>query len=422
MSYTFRAPSEKRRVAGALFHDIPPAGFTNDARGAGPDGPLGLLHPAAGPSATAGTAVPQWFEPGEAISIFGLDAWFGRTRHDPVPYLQFVCPNRSAGWRTLYALAVYRGHGSAPVPLHGGDDLRLPDGQPGSPRTLPPCAGGWQRCGAARYILGIAFAFRLSNWAFSLGHADLHEITKVDILNGMGVGMMVLAVAAVFGWKGRTRFAVAAGLGIAAAAPVIAALSWDGVPTLLYDYLVPAPGQGRFPFFPFAAYVGYGLAAGAIVKRTSEDRLDRLMQWTVLIGLVLALGGEYAGNMSYSVYTKSDFWSNSPALILIRCGLTLLLLAGSYLWTEYCAGPGWSWMIALGKNSLMVYWVHVVLVYGDILKPAKHALSIGQTVTATLTVIVLMVGLSAAWLRWKQRRAERLRRAPSQPQPVPSTY
>jgi uncharacterized membrane protein len=259
------------------------------------------------------------------------------------------------------------------------------------------------------YILAIAFAFRLSNWAFSLGHADLHEITKVDILNGMGLGMMVLAVAAVFGWKGRTRFAVAAGVGIAAAAPVIAALSWDGVPTLLYDYLVPAPGQGRFPFFPFAAYVAYGLAAGAIVKQTSGDRLERLMQWTVLIGLVLALGGEYAGNMSYSVYTKSDFWSNSPALILIRCGITLLLLAGSYLWTEYCAGPGWSWMITLGKNSLMVYWVHVVLVYGDILKPAKHALSIGQTVTATLTVIVLMVGLSSAWLRWKHRRAERLR-------------
>ena len=60
------------------------------------------------------------------------------------------------------------------------------------------------------------------------------------------------------------------------------------------------------------------------------------------------------------------------------------MMAGAYLWTEYGAGAGWSWMQALGRNSLMVYWVHVMLVYGDIIKPLKRALSVPQVALATV--------------------------------------
>jgi uncharacterized membrane protein len=257
----------------------------------------------------------------------------------------------------------------------------------------------------AGYILGIAYLFRLSNWAASLPHAEIGELTKVDILNCMGVGMFAISAAAVFDSKGRIRFAIAAGLAIAAAAPVMSYLPWDGVPALLREYLVPGPGRGRFPFFPCASYVAFGLAAGAILKRTAPERLERLMEWCVLIGFALVFTAQYFSNIPYSIYARSEFWLNSPALILIRVGICLLLLAASYLWTEFGAGTAWSWMECLGKNSLMVYWVHVMLVYGDLAKPIKRTLSIPQIALATLTVTGLMVALSAAWIRWKARRA-----------------
>ena len=92
---------------------------------------------------------------------------------------------------------------------------------------------------------------------------------------------------------------------------------------------------------------------------------------------------------------------------------SLLCLAAAYLWTEYCAGPRWSWMQCLGRNSLMVYWVHVMLVYGDIWKPLKGTMSISQTVVATVIVTLLMIAMSAAWLSWKARRAEKWRIATS---------
>jgi uncharacterized membrane protein len=265
----------------------------------------------------------------------------------------------------------------------------------------------------AGYILGIAYLFRTTNWVASLPHADFGEITKVDILNCMGVGMAAISAAALFDAKGRVRFAIAAGLTIAAMAPVMSYLPWEGAPALLREYLVPGPGRGRFPFFPCASYVGFGLAAGAILKRTVPERLERLMEWCVLIGFALVFTAQYFSNLPYSIYARSDFWLNSPALVLIRVGICLLLLAASYLWTEFGAGPAWSWVECVGKNSLMVYWVHVMLVYGDVVKPVKRSLSIPQTALATLTVTGLMVVLSAAWLRWKARRARLAARAPA---------
>jgi len=79
-------------------------------------------------------------------------------------------------------------------------------------------------------------------------------------------------------------------------------------------------------------------------------------------------------------------------------------MPASYLWTEYWTRAGWSWVVALGRNSLMVYWVHVVLVYGALAKPFKRTMNIPEATLATSAVMALMVALSVAWLQWKSRR------------------
>jgi uncharacterized membrane protein len=261
------------------------------------------------------------------------------------------------------------------------------------------------------YVLGIAFLFRLTNWAGSFPNAQAQELTKVDILNCMGVAMMAVSALAVLGSKSRARTAAAAGLAIAGLAPLIANLDWSGAPPLLHEYLAPGFGRGRFAFFPCAAYVAFGLSLGTVVKRTAPERIERLMQWCVPIGFALVFTAQYFSNVPYSIYSKSNFWSDSPALILIRVGICLLIMAGAYVWTEFCAGGGWSWMLTLGQTSLLVYWVHVVLVYGSWNAPVKRALDIPRATLATLTLIALMVGLAEAKLRWAGRRTARRRAA-----------
>jgi uncharacterized membrane protein len=258
----------------------------------------------------------------------------------------------------------------------------------------------------AGYILGIAYLFRFTNWAAGLPSSTIQELLKVDILNCMGLALIVFSFAALLDSAQRIRWAIVGALAVAAAAPVMSGLDWSGVLPTLRDYLVPSPLRGRFPFFPCASYVGFGLAAGSILKQTGAERLDRIMQWGVLAALALIFGAQYFADLPYSVYSNSDFWRTSPALILIRVGISLLLLAGAYIWTVF-GRAGWSWVETLGKTSLMVYWVHVMLVYGDLAKFVRQALTIPQAAAATAIVTLLMIALAEAKLRWQAHRAER---------------
>jgi fucose 4-O-acetylase-like acetyltransferase len=146
------------------------------------------------------------------------------------------------------------------------------------------------------------------------------------------------------------------------------------------------------------------MTAGAAVRLTDAARMDRLMQWCALLGALFIFAAEYVANLPYAIYPKSNFWTDNPALISIRVGIALVLLAGIYLWTTYCAGAGWSWMQCLGKNSLMVYWVHLMLVYGPLTAGLQKAVSIPAAATAVVAMTALMVALSAAWLWWRARR------------------
>jgi uncharacterized membrane protein len=261
----------------------------------------------------------------------------------------------------------------------------------------------------AAYIMAIALAFRASNWLSSFPNGSWAELLKVDILNCMALAMFAVAPAALFGSANRVRCALFGAMAIAALSPVMANLSWDGAPPLVREYLVPIPNRGRFPFFPCASYLAFGLAAGSMVKRAAVDRMERLMLWSLAIGLGAAWLSQYFSNLPYSIYPHSNFWTDSPLLIFIRTGAILATMAGAYLWTEYGARPVWSWVQTLGKTSLMVYWVHVVMVYGALAKPIKRTMSIPQAAAATAALTVAMVLLSVLKLHWTQKKAERRR-------------
>jgi uncharacterized membrane protein len=258
----------------------------------------------------------------------------------------------------------------------------------------------------AGYIFAVAFLFRITNSLFSLPSPPWRVFLKVDILNCMGAAMAALAVVTLWPPAVRTRVAGIAGFAIAAVSPLIGGLDWSHVPFVVRDYL--AAGSGRFAFFPWAAYLAFGVALGTILRRTGEEVLESRMLWALCAGFGLIFTAQYFSNIPFSVYSKSEFWVDSPALVIIRLGVTLVMLAAAFLWTEFATPPRWSWMQTLGKTSLMVYWVHVLLVYNWI-NPLRKSLSIPQTAVATVGVMALMAALAEAKLRWapaiKKRRA-----------------
>ena len=129
------------------------------------------------------------------------------------------------------------------------------------------------------------------------------------------------------------------------------------------------------------------------------------MQWAALFGGALIVAVSTSSNLPFSIYTKSEYWLNSPALILTKLGVTSDRAAFAYPLDALRHPGGWSWVRQLGTTSLLVYWVHIELIYGRWLGSWKGALDVGQTVAASASLILLMVMLSSPANRPHRRTA-----------------
>jgi hypothetical protein len=252
------------------------------------------------------------------------------------------------------------------------------------------------------FLFGIAFAFRLQMWIFAWPGNPWTEIFKVDILNCMGLAILTLSPLALIAARQRARMAALAGLAIAAVSPLMSAIDWTGAPWLLRNYL--RPDYNFFAYFPWASFLAFGVSAGTILKRLAADHIDRAMQWAAIVGAVLVLSAQYFSSLPYSIYRSSEFWLDSPALIFIKLGVIIVMIALAYLWTRHVVGERWSWVAQFGTTSLLVYWVHIELVYGRWTWFLKESLNVGQTLVSAVILILLMLLLSTArtnWGRWK---------------------
>lgn len=244
----------------------------------------------------------------------------------------------------------------------------------------------------AGYLLVLAFAFRFQLWLFGWPKSQWTDLLRVDILNAMGFAVAVLSLMALFRTAERARLCAVLGLAIAFASPWVSQADWSWAPAIVRNYLVP--DYNFFGFFPWASYLAFGVSAGSIIRSVGKEAIERLMQWAALVGGILVIACQYFASLPFSIYAQSEFWLNSPAQVLIKQGVTLLLASFAFLWTRYAANGGWSWVRQFGTTSLLVYWVHVELVYGRWLWFLKNNLSLAGTLIAAVAVILLMLAIS----------------------------
>ncbi len=249
------------------------------------------------------------------------------------------------------------------------------------------------------YLFGLAFLFRLQLWLFAIPQSPWTDLFKVDVLNCMGFAIAVMSVMAIFTTGERVRLCAGLGVAIAAASPLVSALNWSWLPPQVSNYFVPS--YQYFSFFPWASFIAFGLSIGSLLRIVKAADMNRVMQWGCLAGLALIGGGQYFSNLPYSLYPKSEFWLDSPGLIVIKLGVVIMILAFAFVWTEYAVGKSWSWVRQFGTTSLLVYWVHIELVYGRWFGAQKETLSNVQCGIAAAAVILLMLGLSVVRTRWR---------------------
>jgi len=310
-------------------------------------------------------------------------------------------------------------------------------------KNLPPAqiARATIRRGAVIFAFGLLF--RVQEYAISWGWAPKSDLLRVDILNTIGLSMMLMGVVC---WmvlsagaltrektegapclattrREDTAILFASAASTALLISLLTPLLWTTwrprwLPWPLESYIngvhnLGTPQPWLFPVFPWTAFAFAGLAVGFILQSPwSRAREARTFFSLGAIGVVLIEVSRWLDASPRQLYPVYDYWHTSPDFFLIRVGMLLLILAGSYAWCRWVVGKwvvgkwtaghwAFSPLIELGQASLLVYWVHIEFVYGRVSILPKHAQSVRTASLGLLTIFLAMLALAMIRTRTK---------------------
>jgi uncharacterized membrane protein len=265
-------------------------------------------------------------------------------------------------------------------------------------------------------VFGIAMLFRLQQWAMGLGWSPWTDLLRVDILNTIGISLALAALVplAARGLWQRVVLACGVAAGITLVTPPLWT-TWklDFLPWWLASYIngghIERISRGWFfPIFPWTAFHFVGVAAGLIVMHARRsDREGRAIGLLASVGVAAFFLSRWLDHLPGQFYAVYNYWLTSPNFFLARAGLLLLILAVCYGWCLLKHALAWSrwWspVEQLGSTSMLVYWVHIELVYGRLSILPKKGCSSATASWGLAAITVSMVLLSVL----KQRLTNR---------------
>jgi hypothetical protein len=281
------------------------------------------------------------------------------------------------------------------------------------------------RRGAEIFAFGLLF--RLQEYIIAWGWAPLSDLLRVDVLNVIGVSMMLMGVLCwlVLALQRGAHARLAVILSAAGTALLISLLTpplwttWrpNWLPWPVESYVdgvhnLGTPQPWLFPIFPWTAFAFAGLAAGFILQSQWARKHEALTFFMAgAAGLALVAAARWLDAQPHQLYAAYDYWHTSPNFFWLRVGMLLMILTASYAWCRWGAAQwGFSPLIQLGQASLLVYWVHLEFVYGRASILSKHSGSIETASWGLLTIFLAMLMLAFLRTRLKGGGAEILRR------------
>jgi uncharacterized membrane protein len=238
------------------------------------------------------------------------------------------------------------------------------------------------------YIVAGAYLFRFQEWALAFGSSPASDMLRIDVLNCIGVAIVAVALL----WRAvpermRVPAFVLAAAALVLATPWVWGLDLGSGP--LAAYVSGQPPRALFPLFPWMAHAFCGAALGVALMRYPN------YEGAILGGLALAA-------VAVWLVVHPDPWKDfSPAVFLLRDTLVLPLLAACWLLEKRVELKP---LVKFGQHSLIIYWVHIEIVYGRWFWRARGTLSLVQGALALSAVIGLMFALAYA-IEWRPRAA-----------------
>jgi hypothetical protein len=272
-------------------------------------------------------------------------------------------------------------------------------------------------------IFAFGLLFRLQEYLIAWGWAPLSDLLRVDVLNTIGLSMMLMGVLCwlVFSLQRGAQRRLAVVLASAGTALLISLLTpplWTNwrphwLPWPLESYIngvhnLGTPQPWLFPIFPWTAFAFAGLAIGFILQSEWARKREALIFFLAgAAGVSFIAAARWLDAQPHQLYATYDYWHTSPNFFWLRVGMVLVILTVSYAWSRWGAAHwGFSPLIQLGQASLLVYWVHLEFVYGRASILPKHSVDVRAASMGLLTIFLAMLMLAFLRTKMKGRGSE----------------
>lgn len=271
----------------------------------------------------------------------------------------------------------------------------------------------WKKIGRIFQIIIIGYALHLPFYSLSklINNATpeiMESFYAVDVLQCIGIGLLFLFISRLIikSDKVYNYFLISSLLIIMCISPFIWQIDFNSfMHPLISNYFNRLHGS-LFPVFPWINF----LLAGAIfakyyVDSRNADYEKHFIKNILIISLSIIIISHLFFSTLFPDYLQSI--RPHPIFYFERLGYVLILFVFCWL-AENKLNVNKTFILDASRESLPIYWLHLVIIYGAFWKNKSLAQIIGPTlniqvtVFVTLLLIMLMVIVAKLWGRIKR--------------------
>jgi len=238
---------------------------------------------------------------------------------------------------------------------------------------------------------------------------QLQSFYSVDVLQCIGVGLLILFLLRLIIRSDKIYHYTLIGLTIVVTA--VSPIFWR---TEFTNYLHPVfanyfnrLGGSLFPVFPWLNFI----LAGAIFSKyflnaAANGKELKFIKTTTFAGIIMLL----SGHLFYSGFFPDSLTSilPNPVFFIERLGYVLFFAALCWYYANWRKTKK-SFVLDASRESLLIYWLHLLLIYSMIWKNKNFAeilgptLNVWESIVVTVLLMVLMVLVAILWSRTKTK-------------------
>ncbi len=240
---------------------------------------------------------------------------------------------------------------------------------------------------------------------------------QVDVLQCIAVSLLLLQALLLALRSERRQYGAALLLSIlaVAATPFVWEINfWSQIPWIFAGYMNGIK-YSLFPLFPWMAFLFAGAVAGYLftearekARSGAEPQAEKsALQSLVWTGGSLILAAFLLEHLFPAMRERPNYWSVSPAFFLLRLGIVMILCSALAHWTLLVPSSGKPVIRLFGRESLLIYVAHLLLLFGSFGSfklTRKVGGTFGYTEASLLTLffILLMFGSAFVWSNVKK--------------------